>query len=130
MDYTNETAGLPPTDIPWGGFLNGVNTSIRQETMLPFLRNANIQSDVKTSKDQQKQMEFMSPAAQEMRKQAIAAETQKSSVEAQNLPLRAAQERMTLQNQKDLNPDVQGAAMEEAKQKKIKALGTPTADFL
>lgn len=130
MDYTNETAGLPPTDIPMGGFLNGMNTSIRQETMLPFLRNNNIQSDVATQQAQQKQMEFMSPAAQEMRRQAIAQETQKSATEAQNLPLRAQQERMDLQNKAQLNPDQQATAMEEAKQKKIKALGTPTADFL
>jgi len=91
MDYTNAFAGLPDANLPNNPFYSGINQSRREQTMLPFLRNANIQSDVETSTAQQKQMEFMSPEAQAMRKAKINEGTVEANTNASQIPLLAAE---------------------------------------
>jgi len=92
MDYTNVFSGLPDANIPNNPFVSGMNQSIRQESMMPFLRNANIQSDLTTQKQGAEVGEFMSPQAVQMRQAQRTKDTTSANTETMMIPLRAGEE--------------------------------------
>lgn len=130
MDYNNVFAGLPDANIPGDGFWSGVNQSIRQESMNPFLSNANQQSNLETQKAQQTQQEFMSPSAMQMRESQRQAELATSQQTALTAPVEGASNREKfLQAQKTYGPEAD-AQVETARQKLNDIKHKPVRDFM
>lgn len=130
MEYENPARGLPDANIPNNPFWSGVNQSSREQNMLPFLRNANVQSDVETQTAQQKWADMMSPEQRALRAAEINKGTVQNTQEAQTLPFTEQLKRDEAGSKSRLLPHEEAVKLEQYKQDLAKVQGKPVHDFL
>ena len=119
-DYMNPAAGLPDANIPNNPFWSGVNESVRERTMAPFLGMQQEREGLELQKQRQTNQEFMSPDAQRARMSGFGA------TEAQNIfnAAEAKQKLSLLPEQKKLQIEQLSNQINDERAKPVKGLLT------
>jgi hypothetical protein len=129
-NYTNFAAGLPDANIPNNPFWSGVNQSVREQNMLPFMRNANVQSDLDVQTAQQAFQDAMSPEQRALRAATIGMQTTQANERAKTLPLEEQFKREEAQGKLSLLPQQNQREQEVLRQELSALKGKPAHSFL